>query len=322
MIQSGGRRLLLLDPPWMIHSRASGLISPDHAVVGLWPLLLFRPRIIESRAFHCLVTALLHDSWLLRASTSLLHHGLVLLAAALHLLCLVHLSASLHHHGVVLIIFSPHLFGLVLITASLHHHGLVLMAASLHRAASSTGLLVCFTTALSSSMLHCISSASFSLLYAAQKDLGTDEIGSPDLQSKHRQRDILELHVCAPLVSDSSSESESPGVSASLLLCVDERGSVCFLAGDDGLQTGAAFEVLDERVQRSSNFKIAWNCNRVEALDPLMPNWYKVDPCHTSALHSFHLQSHGNQKTSSGRIWRTLKWAQNTNSLIWTQAIV
>ena len=56
MIQSGGRRLLLLDPPRMIQTRASGLISTDDALVVLWPLLLVLPRMIESWALHGLVT--------------------------------------------------------------------------------------------------------------------------------------------------------------------------------------------------------------------------------------------------------------------------
>ena len=48
MIQSGGRRLLLLDPPRMIQSGASGLSLPDDALVVLRPLLLVLPRMIES----------------------------------------------------------------------------------------------------------------------------------------------------------------------------------------------------------------------------------------------------------------------------------
>ena len=43
MIPSSGRRLLLLDPPRIIQSGASSLISPDVAVVLFWPLLLVLP---------------------------------------------------------------------------------------------------------------------------------------------------------------------------------------------------------------------------------------------------------------------------------------
>ena len=46
MIQSGGRRLLLLDGPRMTQSGALGLISPHDALVVLWPLLFFFPQMI------------------------------------------------------------------------------------------------------------------------------------------------------------------------------------------------------------------------------------------------------------------------------------
>ena len=47
MIQSGGRRLLLLVPLRMIQSGASGLFSPVFARVVLRPFLLALPRMIQ-----------------------------------------------------------------------------------------------------------------------------------------------------------------------------------------------------------------------------------------------------------------------------------
>ena len=55
----------------------SGLISPDEALVVLWPLLLVLPRVIQSRALPGLVTTLLHHHCLVRVSASLLHHRLL-----------------------------------------------------------------------------------------------------------------------------------------------------------------------------------------------------------------------------------------------------
>ena len=74
-MQSGGRRLLLLDPPRMIQSGASGLISLHVLVVVFWPLLLVLPRVIQSRGLHGLVTASLHHQGLVPVSASLHYHG-------------------------------------------------------------------------------------------------------------------------------------------------------------------------------------------------------------------------------------------------------
>ena len=132
MIQSRGRRFLLLDLPRMIQPGASGLNSPDDALVVLWPLLLVLPRMIQSWALHGLVTASLHHHGLLVLAVSLLLHCLILMAAVPLHRGLVDLISSLHHHGLVLSMLAPSLPGLVLIFASLHHHSLVLFAASLH----------------------------------------------------------------------------------------------------------------------------------------------------------------------------------------------
>ena len=77
MIESGGRRLLLFDPPQMIQSGASGLISPDVAVAALCLLLLVLPRLIMSRALHGPLSASLNPHGLVRLSVSLHHHGFV-----------------------------------------------------------------------------------------------------------------------------------------------------------------------------------------------------------------------------------------------------
>ena len=132
MIQSGGRRLLLLDPLRMIQPGESGLISPDDDLVVVWPLLLVLPRMIQSRALHGLVTASLHHHGLLILAVSLLLHCLVLLAAVPPRRGLVHLISSLHPDSLVLSMVALPPLGLVLIRASLHHHSLVLFAASSH----------------------------------------------------------------------------------------------------------------------------------------------------------------------------------------------
>ena len=163
-----GRRLLLLDPPRMIQSGVSGIISPDDALVVLWLLLLVLPRIFQSRALHGLVTAVLHHQRLLLFAASLLVHGLVLLAAASRHHGLVHLFTSLRHHALVLIMVALPLLGIILISAPLQHHGLDLMAASLHHRGlihRSVSLLhhgpvlinaARISPASSSSLYHCI----------------------------------------------------------------------------------------------------------------------------------------------------------------------
>ena len=71
MIQLGGRQLLLLVPPRMIQSGASGLISLGVAVLRLGVLFLVLPQLPQSRALQGLVTASLHHHGLLQFSTSL-----------------------------------------------------------------------------------------------------------------------------------------------------------------------------------------------------------------------------------------------------------
>ena len=144
MIQSGGRRLLLLVPLRRIQSGASGLISPVNARVVLRPFLLVLPRMIQSWALLGLVSASLHYHILVRVFASLHHHGLLLLAAALLLHRLVLVAAAplhlglgllftlLHHHGLILPMVALPLRSLVLISASLLYPCLILMAASLH----------------------------------------------------------------------------------------------------------------------------------------------------------------------------------------------
>ena len=66
MLQSGGRRLLLLVRLRMIQSGASGLFSPVNARFVLRPFLLVLPRMIQSWAFLGLVSASLHYHGLVR----------------------------------------------------------------------------------------------------------------------------------------------------------------------------------------------------------------------------------------------------------------
>ena len=88
MIHSRRRRLLLLVPPRIIQSGASGLFSALVGVVSLWLPLPVLPLLFLSWALHGLVTALLphhvplHQHGLLPFAASLIHLGLVLLAAA------------------------------------------------------------------------------------------------------------------------------------------------------------------------------------------------------------------------------------------------
>ena len=177
MIQSGGRRLLLLFKLRMIQSGASGLISPVHALVVLWPLFLVFPRMFLSRAIHGFVSASLHFHGLVRVFASLHHRGLLLLAASLllqgrvllaaapHHHGLVHLFTLLHHHRLVLTMVALPVRGLALISASLLYHGLVLTAASLHH----PGLIRRSDSLLhhgpSASLLHRVSSPSSSSLH-------------------------------------------------------------------------------------------------------------------------------------------------------------
>ena len=113
---SGGRQLLQLDVHRMIPSGESRPFTPDVAVALFWRPLLVLRRMMESRALHGLLTALLHHHGLVQVSGSLfhhrllpfaasvLHHDLVLLVAAPQLLRLVHLCGSLYLHSLVLII--------------------------------------------------------------------------------------------------------------------------------------------------------------------------------------------------------------------------
>ena len=111
MIQSGGRRVLLLDPPRMIQYGASGLIAADEAIADSWSLLLVSPRMILSRALHGVVTALLHHNRLVWVSASVHHHRLLLFAASLRAHSPVLLAAAPHHHGHVHLFTSVnHLF--------------------------------------------------------------------------------------------------------------------------------------------------------------------------------------------------------------------
>ena len=130
MLQSGGWRALLLVPPRMFQSGASGLPPPFFVVVSLGTLLL---------VFVCswllvhglvLVTPSLRLLGLLLVAAPLLLLGLVPAVAPPHPPILVHLCASLRHLGLVLILFSLLLPDLVLHSASLLLLGLVLVAAS------------------------------------------------------------------------------------------------------------------------------------------------------------------------------------------------
>ena len=76
MIQSEGRRLVLLFSPRITESGASVLISPDDALGGLWLLVLVLPRKIQSRVPHGLVTASPHHHILVLVSALLHHHRL------------------------------------------------------------------------------------------------------------------------------------------------------------------------------------------------------------------------------------------------------
>ena len=60
-----------------------------------------------------------------------------------------------------------------------------------------------------------------------------------------------------------------------------------WLEGGAGLPAGLILQVLDESVDKKSNFKVAWNCNWVESLDLSKANRYEVDPCRTFAYRSF-----------------------------------
>ena len=79
MIQSGGRRLLLLLRLRMIQSGASILFSPVFARVVLRPFLLALPRMIQSWALLGLVSSSLHYHGLVRVFASLHHHQHLLL---------------------------------------------------------------------------------------------------------------------------------------------------------------------------------------------------------------------------------------------------
>ena len=163
MIQSGGRRLLLLVPLRMIQSGASGLISQVNARVLLRPFLLVLPWMIQSWVLLGLVSASLHYHGLIRAFASLHHHGLLILAAALLL------------HGLVLLAAAPHHLGLGLLFTSLHHHGLVLPMVALPLrglALISPSLLPCVSSPSSTSLPPWISSAlSFALLLVLSPSL-------------------------------------------------------------------------------------------------------------------------------------------------------
>ena len=116
----------------MIQSGASGLIPPVDAPVVLWRLLLVLPRMIQSRALHGLLTALLHLHGLVQVFTLLHHHRLLHFAASLLLHSHIVLPAAPHHHGLVNLFTLGHHHGRVLICASPQLQGLVRMAASLH----------------------------------------------------------------------------------------------------------------------------------------------------------------------------------------------
>ena len=119
MIQYGGRRLVLLDPPLMIQSRVFAHFSQDDSVPEFWPFLLVQPQMIQSGAFHglVLITATLHRHRLVRITASMHHDGLIII------------TASLHHHGLVLMTASLHHSRLVPVTALPHHNSLVLITA-------------------------------------------------------------------------------------------------------------------------------------------------------------------------------------------------
>ena len=102
MIQSGGRRLLLLVPLRMIQSGLSGLFSLVNALVVLWPFLVVFPGNIQSTALHGLVSPSLHYHGLDH------HHEPFLLAASLLLHGLVLLAVASHHHVLVFLFSAPH----------------------------------------------------------------------------------------------------------------------------------------------------------------------------------------------------------------------
>ena len=155
MIQSPGRRLLLLDPPRTIPSWAPASFPRMIQCSGWCLLLLVQPRMIQSGSRRLLLLdqprmiksrASVHtfrDEAVVRfnaaplcfvpviQSTAL--HGLVLMAASLHPDCLLLLIASLPPHSLVLIIASLYHLGRALITAMLHLHGFLNRSASLYR---------------------------------------------------------------------------------------------------------------------------------------------------------------------------------------------
>ena len=103
MIQSGGRRLLLLVPLRMIQSGVSFFFSPVFARVVLRPFLLALPRMIQSWALLGLVSTSLHYLGLVRVFASLHHHWLLLLAATLLLHGLALVAAAHLHLGLCLL---------------------------------------------------------------------------------------------------------------------------------------------------------------------------------------------------------------------------
>ena len=62
---------------------------------------------------------------------------------------------------------------------------------------------------------------------------------------------------------------------------------MCSLTSGAGLLARLNFEVLDESVERSSNFEAAWNCTGMESLDSSKDNRYEVYQGRTLAYRSF-----------------------------------